>query len=206
VLRSSLEGEWTQLLLALWPSWGFCVRHAVGFASAELELEGRLLLTGVLHEHYVEGAAWIACGRLRTWRGVRAGLSARASCAICERAHGAPAGDVDFARRVNRRGRLRDGLEEMGATWERRACPLCVPAGGGLVCRPHLLAGARQDGLAERLEALSARLRRLVGSMTTARTPTDALDRFSWLEAVAWLGGWPAVRRLMLEGGGADER
>jgi hypothetical protein len=206
LLRAGLAGDWIELLVALWPSWGFCPRHALGFASLELELQDRLFSTSIYYQHFVEAAAEIAGARFRTWRGIRYCLTPRAGCVICERLDaGKAAGLSALAEQVNRRRRLDERLEEARTSWRERACPLCVEGGEGIVCRLHVLAGAKQDELGPQLVALQQRLRRFIGSMCAQKTETDSLDRFSWLETIAWFGGWEHPQRLLLERGDADE-
>ena len=206
LLRAGLAGDWIELLIALWPSWGFCPRHALGFASLELELQDRLFSTSIYYQHFVEAAAEIAAARFRTWRGIRYCLTPRAGCVICERLDaGKAAGLSVLAEQVNRRRRLDERLEEARTSWRERACPLCVQDGEGIVCRPHVLGGTKQDELGPQLAALQQRLRRFIGSMCAQKTETDPLDRFSWLETIAWFGGWEHPQRLLLERGDADE-
>jgi hypothetical protein len=213
-LRSALYGDWVELLISLWPSWGFCPRHGVGFAIVEMELQDRLFSTSILYKHFVEGAAEIASARLRTWRGIRLYLRPRADCFICGRlSSDDPVGREQgrdwraLAEHVNQRRRIHEQVDEARQEWARHACPVCVAGGGGIVCRPHLLAGAKQEDLAPALAALSARLRRFVGSMTAAKTETTLHDRFSWVETLGWFGGWSHAEKLMLErSGGEDKR
>jgi hypothetical protein len=191
LLRSALYGDWIKLLIALWPSWGFCSRHAIGFATVELELQDRLFSTAIYYQHFVEAAAEITGARFRTWRGIRYHLTPRADCVICERvAAGKAAGLASLTEQVNQRRRIHERLEEARPQWLARACPLCVNGGGGLVCRPHLLAGAKQDELGPALGGLSERLRRFIGSMCAAKTETDILDRFSgWKRSAGSMAG-----------------
>lgn len=215
-LWTALEGDWVAVLVSLWPSWGFCPRHAFGFAITEVELRRRSFTTGpfqtaILYEHFLEGAARIAGTRPRTWRGIRFFLTPRTNCFICERlaSTDAPRQTRDWqalARQVNQRRRFHEQLEEARQKWIRRACPLCVPGGDGIVCRPHLLAGAKPRELGLNLTALSERLHRFVGSMTAAKTETTILDRFSLVETLGWFGGWEHARSLILEEGAGGER
>jgi hypothetical protein len=71
LLRAALHGDWVDLLIALWPSWGFCPRHAIGFATVELELRDRLFSTAINYQHFVEAAAEIAGARFCSWRDIR---------------------------------------------------------------------------------------------------------------------------------------
>jgi hypothetical protein len=206
LLRSALEGDWVDLLISLWPSWGFCPRHALGFAALELERQDRLFSTAILYEHFLEGAGKVVNARFRTWRGIRYWLTSRTRCAICERvASGRTAGSESLAHQINERRRIHERIEESRAEWLHRACPLCVSNGIGLVCRPHVLTGRKQAELGSELLALYERLRRFVGSMTTARTETDVLDRFSLLETIGWFGGWEYLELLRDESKGAHE-
>jgi hypothetical protein len=199
-LWAALDADWITVLVSLWPSRGFCPPHAFGFAITEVELQPRAFTTGpfrtaILYEHFLEGAVKIASARPRTWRGIRLFLSPRADCFICERlasnhsaAHEQTRDWKALAREVNRRHHMKERLDEARPAWTSHACPLCVPDGGGVVCRPHLLAGAKQQELSPALTALCARLRRFVRSMTAAKAETTLLDRFSWVETLSWSG------------------
>jgi hypothetical protein len=204
--RSLLQSDWTARLLSVWPSWGLCPRHAVGFALVEIELRHEPFSVSIMYVHLLESAARGAAGRFRSWRGIRSYLTARAACVVCERlAAGDLAGRSNLAEQINRRREIHRRLDEARPAWRVRACPLCITGGAGIVCRPHLLAGARQDGLAFELTALSERLRRFVGSMCAQKTETDLLDRLSWLETIGWFGGWNYPQKLMLEREAGDE-
>jgi hypothetical protein len=218
-LVAALDGDWVAVLISLWPSWGFCPAHAFGFAITEVELQPRTFTTGpfrtaILYEHFLEGAAKIAGARPRTWRGIRLFLSPRADCFICDRLASTNAAATHdrspdwktLARQVNQRQHVHEQIEEARPNWTSRACPLCVPGGGGIVCRPHLLGGTKQQDLSAALIALSARLRQFVRSMTAAKAETRLLDRFSWIETLSWFAGWDHTQRLMLEKSHSDER
>ena len=201
LLHAALRGDWIELLIGLWPSWGFCPRHAIGFATLELERQDSLFSTAIYYRHFIEAAASSAAVRRRRWRRIRSRLTGTANCLICERVDaGKAAGMVGLAKQVNERRQVRRRIGELRTSWPGRACPLCVEGAGGIVCRPHVLAGAEPESLAVELAALHERLRRLVGSMCATKTPTNSLDRFAWLEAIGWLGGWEYPQRLLNEG------
>jgi hypothetical protein len=143
---------------------GFCARHAWGFAAAEAERRGRLFLTAIVYEHFVEGAVEVTTARLRTWGSVRWSLTRSCNCLICDRLSAgasltseAPRDWKWLAEKLGQR--LPEQVEAAWTEWIRWACPRCVPGGVGLVCRPHLLTSReRPDGLGTSLALLAARL------------------------------------------------
>lgn len=204
--RSFLRETLLEELVRLYPSWGFCARHAWGCAITELELHGRLFTTAILYDHLLERAVGVAVRRRRRWRSIRASLRPYAECYSCEHLASVQARGEErrygtwAAELVGKRQRTHDQLAEARHDWVGRACPLCVEGGGGLVCRPHLVAGAqRPDDLSLALSALYARLGTLIGSMTASKTPTTPLDRFSWVETLSWFGGWEHAEKLLRE-------
>jgi hypothetical protein len=166
-LRSFLRDSLLEELLRLYPSWGFCPRHAWGCALTELDFRGSVFTTAILYEHLLEAAVRVVSRRRRRWRTMRAYLTPYEDCYSCEHLASLDAlGETPTGRAVDvgAREQSRSSLAEARGLWVGRACPLCAPGGGGVICRPHLVAGAeRPPELSLALGELSRRLRRLVG-------------------------------------------
>ena len=198
----------------LWRSWGLCPRHGWGFLAMEVELRGGHPLTSTVLLEDLVGRAVRAVRRAfgRPLSGPRRLLGTRASCLTCD--------FVDLVRRGGEGNPLarptREWLDRMrplpalaatsallAATereWRPRACPGCL-AGGGPLCRPHLLAGSvslddRRRTLAA-LEDLSGRLTRYGRSMTWRGPAARPEDRAALVEGLAWTGGWRAPLGLL---------
>lgn len=193
----------------LWRSWGLCPRHAWGYAITEVELRsGMPFSTAILYADLSSRAERLV-GRRRPWQLVRPNFESRSACFTCSWletvARVTESEEVDWRRhaaRVNQRRRVHERVAEARSTWLGKACPLCVSRAGGLVCRLHLLAGAAPpDGLARALAQLTDRLETLADSLTVRRTVTDVDDRFAWVEALGWFGGWDYAQKLMREAG-----
>jgi len=187
----------------LWRSWGLCPRHAWGYALAEIEVHGgKPLSTAILYEDLTRRAARVANARLKPWTLIRRQLGSRATCFTCDYIEmGGPTAAVDerdraMARRVNQRARVAVMLDELLELALHRSCPACL-GGAGIICRLHLLdRDRRPPGLPGDLEALATRLRALINSMTTRRTPVGPPERVSWIEALGWFGGWDGLHKL----------
>ncbi len=186
----------------LWRTWGLCPRHAWGYAIAEIEVRGgRPFSTAILYEDLVGRAAGLAGSRALPWRLALARLRTRGVCFTCDyvalaRSH-TDTGLGDVLARMNDRRRTTVLLAASRREWRARACPECL-AGEGPVCRPHLLAGVRPPGgrrrLAGALWDLRRRLHVLVRSMTWRGPVAGAAEEASWVEALAWFGGWRFLR------------
>ena len=178
----------------LWKSWGFCPRHTWAAAFTEPALRGRLHGTVILYED-LTGRAVTAVRRAAV-RDVTIAhrLEARASCFTCDFvdiAQEHPGARLVAARKqVNQRQRFTEMLMEGEAVWSQRTCPACL-GGEGLVCRPHLLAGAGvPKGLADGLAELRTRLAAFSNSMRWGGPRASVEDRSSWVEALGWFAGW----------------
>jgi hypothetical protein len=180
-------------------SWGFCPRHAWGFAVAEIELRGgRPFATAILYEDLTRRAAKAVGSGKRPGARTLHRLEPQEPCFTCEYLGLGGEPEVSFrelAERTNRRERTRRLLEAGRAEWERRACPSCL-GGGGLVCRSHLLAGGEASAdLGAELEGLADRVAAFVGSQTMRGTPAGPLEQASWIEALGWFAGWDYPRK-----------
>jgi hypothetical protein len=189
----------------LWRSWGLCSRHAWGYAVAECELRGgRPFSTSILYEDLTRRSGELVGRHMLPWPRVLARLQRRDSCFTCDflavlQDDAQITGRAEWtlaAERMNRRARVGLLVAETETQWRARACPLCL-GGEGLVCRPHLLAGAEPPGrLADELRSLADRLRALKNSMTVRRTPVGPLERVAWIEALGWFGAWDYPAKL----------
>jgi hypothetical protein len=189
----------------LWRSWGLCPRHAWGYAITEVEARGgRPFSTSILYEDLLARAASLIGAPALPWRLVRARLRTRGVCFTCDYAALARSfldtGLGDVQAKVNRRLRTAALLTASRPTWRRQACPTCL-GGEGPVCRPHLLAGVRPPGgrhrLANALRSLRQRLHLLVRSMTWQGPVVGPAEEASWVEALAWFGGWQSLRLVV---------
>jgi hypothetical protein len=192
----------------LWRSWGLCPRHAWGYAIAEVEARGgRPFSTSILYEDLVGRAARLVGNPILPWPLVLTRLRPRGVCFTCDYValarSGAEAGLGEVQARMNGRRRVAALLAASRSEWRPRACPECL-GGEGPICRPHLLAGARPSrgrrGLAESLSDLRRRLHLLVRSMTWRGPVVGPAEEASWIEALAWFGGWPEA--IEAAGGG----
>jgi hypothetical protein len=199
----------------LWRSWGLCPRHAWGYAVVENEVRrGRPFSTAILYADLSERAARLAGRRLASWRRTASQLAPHDYCFTCDYLGVLSNGELTVDREqwvamtplVNRRKRTGELIAAAAELWETLACPSCL-GGTGLVCRPHLIAGAEPDrGLAGALRHLSRRLERFVDSMTALKTAVTPRERASWIEALGWFTGWDYPAKLLAESGPARER
>jgi hypothetical protein len=196
-------------------SWGFCPRHTWAAAVTEPALRWGLHGTVILYQD-LTGLAAAAVRRPAVRNSTIARrLQARASCFTCDFLRIAsdhePEPRLVAARsRVNTRQRFTDLLLPVEPIWSERACPACL-GGEGLVCRPHILAGAEVPGtLADGLTDLRDRMRLLSDSMRWHGPTPTVEDRSSWVEALGWFAGWDypaaAVRSARLRRGEFSQR
>ncbi len=186
----------------LWNSWGFCSRHAWAAAVTEPALRRDLHGTVILYEDLTGRA--VAAVRRPAVRDstIARRLRARANCFTCDFVRiptdRRPEPRLVAARdQVNRRERFTELLMRDESIWSPRTCPACF-GGGGLTCRPHIIAGApTPKGLAEGLADLRARLRTLSSSMGWRGPTPNGEERSAWVEALGWFAGWhyPAAAR-----------
>lgn len=182
----------------LWRSWGFCCRHTWAYAAAELELRsGFLLGLSILYEDLTGRAVAVL---RRPWRSAKARLRATDFCFTCDYASFA-SGDPLYEkrwRRINRRVKTREMLAATRNVWEPRSCPFCL-GGGGIPCRPHLLAGTAAAGpeAAEALEEIRRRLDVFRASFTWRGPTATHEEKASWVEALGWFAGWEFPARVV---------
>ncbi|HAM25843.1 MAG TPA: hypothetical protein DCP11_03845 [Microbacteriaceae bacterium] len=198
--------------------WGFCSRHAWGYAVIEIELwqagAGKRgghqpFDVGILYGDLLESMrGYLARGR-RGSRGKT--LESHGSCMACDDLRGpelagiivthAGFNSLALAQEANQLTHTREWFDETRDQWTDRVCPDCATAsriGTGshaLRCRPHLIkAGAFDDdtvgSVVEHLADLQARLFALVESMTQKGRPSTPTDDASWVEALGWFHGW----------------
>jgi hypothetical protein len=179
----------------LWKSWGFCPRHTWAAALAEPALRWGLHGTVILYEDLTGRAVAVLRRPAVRDSTIARRLQARDSCFTCDFVriatnHTTEPRLVAASSLVNARERFTELLLEVEPVWSERTCPACL-GGVGLICRPHILAGADvPETLADGLVDLRDRLRILSNSMRW-QGPTPALeDRSSWVEALGWFAGW----------------
>jgi hypothetical protein len=178
----------------LWQSWGFCPRHTWAAAVTESTLRWNLHGTAILYKDLTGRA--VATLRRPAVRNstVAHRLQAHASCFTCDflriaKERSAPR-LVAARERVNKRERFTELLMDAEPVWSGRTCPYCL-GGGGLVCRPHILAGAQvPGGLPEGLADVRVRLEAFWDSMRWHGPTANADERSSWVEALGWFAGW----------------
>jgi hypothetical protein len=188
-------------------TWGLCSRHAWGLAIVECETRGGdVPVTSLLYEDLLRHAARRLCAPRLSERVLRRRLTGSAGCFTCEHIAGGGlahrGSDVlgwsDIEQRVNQRNRFHDLVRSSRPSgW--RTCPACC-GGTGIMCRKHLIAGEpAPDQLTTQLGELADRLWTLRHSMTVEGSPSDAPERDSWVETIAWFTGWDRAERVLSE-------
>jgi hypothetical protein len=180
-------------------NWGLCPRHGWGLAIVECECRGgAVFVTTILYEDLARLAARATRESLLTRAARTRRLQAEGSCPTCEYAalaHDDPAW-MARTRAVNQLGRFRALFAASRPEVDWRSCPACL-GGTGLLCRRHLLAGAKpRDDVSEGLCELAGRLHALRKSMTADGRPADARQRAAWIEVLGWFCGWDLAGRV----------
>ena len=180
----------------LWRSWGFCPRHTWTFGICDIEIRSaKPFSVGILYEDLTGRAARLLGSRGPAGRIIRQ-LRGQDSCFTCDYLGIARGSRFEpyvttNQRRANRRQRTLRQLAESRPVWEPRTCPVCF-GGGGPPCRPHLLTGAAEPdrALADYLADLTRRLEAMTDSFTWQGPVATPDEGASWVEALAWFGGW----------------
>jgi hypothetical protein len=178
----------------LWRSWGPCSRHTWASAVAECVYRVSLHSTAILYEDLMGRAVAVLRRPALSDHARLRRLEARGPCITCDYLEIARDGDPSFRdrqERVNRRELFTRLLGDARPVWESRTCPLCL-GGDGVVCRPHLLAGAAEitPELSSRLDELHGRLTVFAKSMRWQGPTSTPDERASWVEALGWFAGW----------------
>jgi len=185
--------------------WGLCPRHTWAHAAVECELRSQPFTTATLTRDLTSRAAQTLRSppRQRSTPMPQMALRSSAACVACQWLATAPAdgdaGSAERCQRVNRLERTRGYLAESRPVWAVRSCPQCR-GGGGICCRPHLLAAGASSvdtvRCAEELDTLGERLDTLIAAMTVRGPAATTTDRAALVEALGWLTGWGLVEHI----------
>jgi hypothetical protein len=196
--------------------WGFCSRHAWGYAVIEVELWQAGAGKRGGHQPFDVGILYSdllgAMQSALTHRGSPIKrLVGRGSCLACDDLRGPELGSIvvthagfdsgALAAEANGLAHTAAWLEETRSEWVARICPDCAhgrsgsTARGSLRCRRHLVESGQIDGgtgaqVARHLAVLRSRILALVDSMTQRGEPSTAEIDASWIETLGWFHGW----------------
>jgi hypothetical protein len=206
-MHSFLDGSIMNPLVRhhLWRSWGFCPRHTWAFGSCDIEIRStKPFSVGILYEDITGRAAQMLASRRPTGWLLRQ-LRSQDTCFSCDyleiaRGTSFESYVVSLHNRANRRERTLRQLAESRPVWETRTCPVCF-GGDGPPCRPHLLAGAAHPdrAVADYLRDLTRRVETMTKSFTWRGPVATPEEQASWVEALAWFGGWEYPFRALAE-------